>query len=223
MDKKKLTDEEIIKALECCAVDEVTDCENGQLLRESCAIIRKYALDLIHRLQAENEKLRNSKVIQETVDYCAEDLKKAQAEIEQMEKENEELTISYNGVQKQARERCEELQKQVDELKEENKTVLNRSTMWKRLHTKVCEENAELQKQVDELTAEKENLYFQNQNLQTYIDNHEPIWKRNTEKAVKDTAKEICDLILEHWQGHDLVECDWLIVAISEKYGLDMK
>ena len=38
-----------------------------------------------------------------------------------------------------------------------------------------------------------------------------------------DTAKEICDLILEHWQGHDLVECDWLIVAISEKYGVDMK
>ena len=42
-------------------------------------------------------------------------------------------------------------------------------------------------------------------------------------QAVKDTAKEICDLILEHWQGHDLVECDWLIVAISEKYGVDMK
>ena len=43
------------------------------------------------------------------------------------------------------------------------------------------------------------------------------------QQAIKDTAKEICDLILEHWQGHDLVECDWLIVAISEKYGLDMK
>ena len=42
-------------------------------------------------------------------------------------------------------------------------------------------------------------------------------------QARKDTAKEICDLILEHWQGHDLVECDWLIVAISEKYGVDMK
>ena len=42
-------------------------------------------------------------------------------------------------------------------------------------------------------------------------------------QARKETAKEICDLILEHWQGHDLVECDWLIVAISEKYGVDMK
>ena len=188
MDKKKLTDEEIINALDCCAVDEVTDCENGPLLRESCAIIRKYALDLIHRLQAENEKLRNSKVIQETVDYCAEDLKKAQAEIEQKEKENEELTISYNGVQKQARERCEELQNQVDEL-----------------------------------TAEKENLYFQNQNLQTYIDNHEQIWKRNTEKAVKDTAKEICDLILEHWEKKQFVECDWLRVEIAQKYGVEVE
>lgn len=43
------------------------------------------------------------------------------------------------------------------------------------------------------------------------------------QQAIKGTAKEICDLILEHWQGHDLVECDWLIVEISEKYGVDMK
>ena len=49
------------------------------------------------------------------------------------------------------------------------------------------------------------------------------LWKNRAEQAVKDTAKEICDLILEHWQGHDLVECDWLIVTISEKYGVDMK
>lgn len=47
--------------------------------------------------------------------------------------------------------------------------------------------------------------------------------KQYKAQAIKDTAKEICDLILEHWQGHDLVECDWLIVAISEKYGVDMK
>ena len=55
---KKLTDEEIVKALKCCTVDDVTDCENCPLLRESCDIIRKYALDLINRLQKENTELQ---------------------------------------------------------------------------------------------------------------------------------------------------------------------
>ena len=70
----------------------------------------------------------------------------------------------------------------------------------------------ELQKQVDELIEERENM--QSEIIAT---------EEARLQAVKDTAKEICDLILEHWQGHDLVECDWLIVAISEKYGVDMK
>ena len=70
----------------------------------------------------------------------------------------------------------------------------------------------ELQKQVDELKQE-------NSILSITVEMHDEVEKQ----AVKDTAKEICDLILEHWQGHDLVECDWLIVAISEKYGVDMK
>lgn len=70
----------------------------------------------------------------------------------------------------------------------------------------------ELQKQVDELKQE-------NSILSITVEMHDEVEKQ----AIKDTAKEICDLILEHWQGHDLVECDWLIVAISEKYGVDMK
>ncbi len=70
----------------------------------------------------------------------------------------------------------------------------------------------ELQKQVNELKQE-------NSILSITVEMHDEVEKQ----AVKDTAKEICDLILEHWQGHDLVECDWLIVAISEKYGVDMK
>ena len=37
-----------------------------------------------------------------------------------------------------------------------------------------------------------------------------------------DTAREICDLILEHWEKKQFVECDWLRVAIAEKYGVDL-
>lgn len=70
----------------------------------------------------------------------------------------------------------------------------------------------ELQKQVDELKQE-------NSILSITVEMHDEV----EQQAIKDTAKEICGLILEYWQGHDLVECDWLIVAISEKYGVDMK
>ena len=42
-------------------------------------------------------------------------------------------------------------------------------------------------------------------------------------QAVKDTAREICDLILEHWGKKQFVECDWLRVAISEKYGVEVE
>ena len=91
----------------------------------------------------------------------------------------------------------------------------------------------ELQKQVNELKGKNTNLCLDKQDLMNEISKHKNAYARLNEayvnlnklyeQAIKDTAKEICDLILEHWQGHDLVECDWLIVAISEKYGVDMK
>ena len=37
------------------------------------------------------------------------------------------------------------------------------------------------------------------------------------------TAKEICDLILEHWEKKQFVECDWLRMAIGEKYGVEVE
>lgn len=91
----------------------------------------------------------------------------------------------------------------------------------------------ELQKQVYKLKRKNTDLCLDKQDLMNEISEHKNAYARLNEayvnlnklyeQAIKDTAKEICDLILEHWQGHDLVECDWLIVAISKKYGVDMK
>lgn len=54
---------------------------------------------------------------------------------------------------------------------------------------------------INRLKAENEDLYFQNKNLQTYIDNHEEIWKRNAEidkvQVRKDTAKDILQMLYE--------------------------
>ena len=58
----KPTDNEIIKALECCGRDYVADCDHcvlNDLNRNDCysLILHKYSLDLINRLKAENERL----------------------------------------------------------------------------------------------------------------------------------------------------------------------
>ena len=92
MNEKKLTDEDIVKALECCTVDEVTDCENCPLLRESCAIIRKYALDFIQRLQADNDRL---KVENEYLDMVA---KQALTDYQNTQVQVDELTDKLGKV-----------------------------------------------------------------------------------------------------------------------------
>lgn len=116
-------------------------------------------------------------------------------------------------------DKIDELQKQVDELtyklaNEHNAVItLQENANAHRLKVgEVMKQNSELKKQADELKQE-------NSILSITVEMHDEV----EQQAIKDTAKEICDLILEHWQGHDLVECDWLIVAISEKYGVDMK
>lgn len=61
MPDKKLTANEIIKALECCADinDKCPKCPLKDKNRESCVgILMSNALDLINRLQAENEKMQ---------------------------------------------------------------------------------------------------------------------------------------------------------------------
>ena len=59
-----MTDEQIIKALECCKTNIQTDCENCPLYKEEVTenstcitILSENALDLINRQQAEIERL----------------------------------------------------------------------------------------------------------------------------------------------------------------------
>ena len=128
MKEKKLTDEEVIKGLEWCCYKAskqgCVGCAYCETVNDDirCSMKKMLCdtLDLIRRLQEENEQLRNAKVITETVDYCAEDLKKAQDEIERLTEENGYL----DGCAKQFLadyQKCEieraELQKQMDELK----------------------------------------------------------------------------------------------------------
>ena len=53
---KKLTDSEIVKALECCMNGHCDDCPFKET-REHCHNLDSLILDLINRLQAKNKKL----------------------------------------------------------------------------------------------------------------------------------------------------------------------
>ena len=55
--------------------------------------------DRIAKLEKANELLRNAKVVYEIVDYCYEDLKKAEKRIAELEKENARLLNSVETVQ----------------------------------------------------------------------------------------------------------------------------
>lgn len=79
---------EIKKALECNADYEHHD-KLSYIDGYKCKLVAyRDILTLISELESENETLRNAKVVYENVDYCAEDLKKAEKRIDELEKEN---------------------------------------------------------------------------------------------------------------------------------------
>ena len=103
MESKKV--KEIKKALECCINNKGCNlCTRGKLpydLDECRLVLTNDILTLINELESENEKLRkenetlrNAKVVYETVDYCYEDLKKAEKRIAELEKGNEALSFA---------------------------------------------------------------------------------------------------------------------------------
>ena len=183
VDEKKLTDEEIIKALECCINDEGCDCGNcpdftkEKLCHKANA---KQSLDLIHRLQEQNGKLK-------TLVSHFEQLEKAlSTEIEQLRSNYENLKERYVKVldlnEKVIAEQKEIIEKQVKiyeklensygELVQKNaeqKAEIERLTeLQSRGGYRVAElsiENAELQKQVEELKNENAELKEENKQL----------------------------------------------------------
>ena len=130
-EEKKLTDEEIVKALEHCATENTCrGCvkHNGEPTIDYFKCIRdtrKKVVDLIHRLQSENERLTEEngqlKGYNSGLEYEIELLTE---EIDQRREMMNRMNCNYaTELQKNA-----ELQKQVDELKEENKELYKENT-----------------------------------------------------------------------------------------------
>lgn len=111
-----MTDKQIIKALECCA-DE-WDCDHCPYFNK-CSDMKKDALDLINRKNAEIEELRKAKVVYETVDYSSGDLEDALEEIDRLKIENDSLRTAGNSLKmhlKKAKEETEGLKNKIEHL-----------------------------------------------------------------------------------------------------------
>lgn len=128
MEEKKLTDEEIVKALDICTTaDDDMDCIDDCPMYEEdyCTTkLLKMAFDLIQRLRKENARLKyalleaKNNMLAYGSACVKEGYEKAKEQIEQLMKENEgqRKIIEY---QDSVEDKNAELQKQVDELTEE--------------------------------------------------------------------------------------------------------
>ena len=126
--EQKLVDEEIVKALECCAVEPCEDCGNcprftkEKLCHKANA---KQSLNFIHRLQSERDKWFNHSIdLQAQINTLQLEKNKQKAEIERLTEENEFAKKVLSCSKRKTRigdlfKQNTELQRRVDELKEE--------------------------------------------------------------------------------------------------------
>ena len=93
MPDKNLTDNEIVKALECCSTykGKCTDCPAFvKVDRSNCKQVLLGAIDLINRLQAENDNLKNDELPR-----CKDALRRANEIGMELQAENERLKNAY--------------------------------------------------------------------------------------------------------------------------------
>ena len=109
---------------------------------------------------------------------------------------------------------------------------------WCKVIEKYEKKIKKLQDKNVDLLATAETEESSKRNLQTYIDNHEEIWKRNTEiaekVACKQTAEDIYKKVEEfsnspEYDPKDAYDCNALVAYnsvkefIKRKYGIEVK
>lgn len=197
MEGKKLTDEEIVKALENCIDDEM-GCVGCPYHGNSCRQMDIDTLDLIRRLQNENERLNDMKFTQEHCDLYKEN-EWLKAELKRELAEHEEFT-------KKAKAEIERLTEELNlalDIKETISGIGAKTTELLSENENLLKENAELQKQVDELKIKTcPNADYCGGRIQ---------------QAVKDTAKKILGFVRISFFRVDVE--NW----IKEHYGVEVE
>ena len=87
-----------------------------------------------------------------------------------------------------------------------------------------CVDCSDVYNYIKRLKERIEDMYAENQNLQTYIDNHEEIWKHNAEIAKKvarkETAKDILQAITKNNKAMGVDDC--FLCELAEEYGVEV-
>ena len=207
MEEKKLTDKEIIQALDCGCLAVVfgEHCEKCVLHDiESCNIVPDAIVDLIHRLQSENERLKKQ---------VKQGLKDMKLEVGIRDKEIERLT-------------------EENELKTAQVGLLTGQVKY----LKMCGDNfladcEKLQKQVDELTEERENMQAEIMRFEDmkFTQEHCDLYKENEwlkaslQQAVKDTAKEILQTIMNIMKKSDCFLAEDVVRILAKQNGVEVE
>ena len=216
-----LTDDEIVKALECCAVEPCEDCDNcprftkEKLCHKANA---KQSLDLIHRLQSENAE-KDKKI-----EYYKDREKSFVNAVEKLKKEKSELKAEI-----------ERLTEKNESLEERNRILKKYKSMWAELDTK----NTELQKQTNELKEQRdvfkrlfESVNTSNFSTNSIIETMNSFYREQAEhlaelkikKAVKDTAKEIfTDLLKEFSIRKSCGNADVVVREMAMRKGIEVE
>ena len=241
MEEKKLTDEEIVKALKNCKKDNCIDCP--YLIDEhncNANTLLSNILDLIHRLQSENETLKSKKFANWKLKFF-----KAQEELEKLKKDCVFLEMDRNQLRFELNKELsehEEFTKKANATIELLTTVLGSSKRKTKildlqreieLLTEEHNEEYELRKEYmfacEKKDLELKQLKFENVKLQKQVDELERKvesyqhsfeyiqgYEDGKQQAVKDTAKEIYQELCEH--GTTYVK-KW----IKERYGVEVE
>lgn len=177
MPDNKLTDNEIIKALECCSSGSY-GCENGCPLDKECDSpirggekIMKSALDLINRLQAKviKEQNKNSKLRNER--------NRLQAENENYSKNNQQMTSDILKLYKE----LEQAKAENEKLEDYNENLQTANTA---LSEEILETKAEAYKEVEDKIAELFLRY-------AFLHSHADMARQDYLKAVDGTKIEM--------------------------------
>lgn len=117
----------------------------------------------------------------------------------------EQSAYMYGNMQKQALILINELESENERLNECYKV---------KAYDKLRAENKQLKDRIAELEKENKDYYDRLNNAQTYIDNHEEVWKSNTKIQLKQFAERLKEKLKEKVNADNVdgfVECSKLI------------
>lgn len=120
--------------------------------------------------------------------------------------------------------KCElaEKDKEIERLTEERDLYKNQFNELEPRFFDLRYEKDELQKQVDELTEDR------NKQRKLYVKefaehaNHLGEFEKIKQQAVKDTAKEICEIAVDLYDGES-IDGTWFFGALKERYGVEVE